>query len=107
MSRSFWNQRSSSLSPLPSTAIGEPYTPAELTSEDYPELIDQDKTIETLAVPTIMAAFLWPSRHQKRAQLEGFQDALSESLDGLKQDPFHAKWREVDLEAEIAGWERF
>ncbi|MEM7043153.1 MAG: TAXI family TRAP transporter solute-binding subunit [Pseudomonadota bacterium] len=95
------------LIPLPTAAIEEPYVAAELTSEDYPGLIDGEASITTLAVPTIMAAYAWPRRHQKRAQLESFQDALIDRLGQLRQTPFHAKWQEVDPKAEIAGWQRF
>lgn len=93
--------------PLPNWAIEEPYIAAALTSDDYPGLIEDEQVIETLAVPTIMAAFDWPKQHQKRAQLQAFKDALGKSLNRLQQGPFHAKWQELDLGSEVPGWERF
>ncbi len=95
------------LLPLPSGAIDDPYVTATLTSDDYPGLIPDGQAIETLAVPTIMATFGWPEKHWKRRQLTGFQDALSQEIEGLQQGPFHTKWQEVDLAAEIPGWKRF
>ncbi len=93
--------------PMPIGDIDEHYIAAELTSDDYPGLIADEQVIETLAVPTIMAAFGWPEDHWKRRQLEGFRDALSQELEDLQEVPFHSKWREVDLAAEIHGWTRF
>ena len=93
--------------PIPSWAVQAPYTAAELTSDDYPELIADGNVVETLAVPTIMAVYAWPSRNPKRAQLQDFYDAMTNGLGRLRQKPFHPKWRELDLDAEIDGWERF
>lgn len=93
--------------PVPSQAIEKPYVAAALTADDYPGLIADKQTIGTLAVPTIMATYDWPKKHRKREQLQAFRDALDDGLDRLRQEPFHAKWREVDLGAEIDGWERF
>ena len=92
---------------MPDQDIEEPYIAAALTADDYPGLIKDDQVIETLAVPTIMAAYDWPRRHEKRGQLQAFRDALNDTLTKLQRAPFHAKWREVDLEVDIAGWERF
>ena len=92
---------------MPNGSIEEPYVTAALTKDDYPELITDGQVIETLAVPTIMATYDWPKRHKKRSQLQAFQSSLSATLGKLQQAPFHAKWREVDLSSNVAGWERF
>lgn len=93
--------------PIPGSAVGEPYVAATLTAEDYPGLVGEGGAIETLAVPTVMAAYDWPRRHEKRAQLRRFFGALEQTIGRLQQPPFHPKWREVDLSAGIPGWERF
>lgn len=93
--------------PMPNAIIDEPYIAAELTADDYPGLIADNQTIETLAVPTVMAAYNWPKKHKKRKQLKDFQEALDAKLGRLQQEPFHTKWREVDLAAKIPGWNRF
>src|SRR5271165_4373868 len=36
------------------------YLPSTLTSNDYPDLIPQGQEIQTIAVPTILAAYNWP-----------------------------------------------
>jgi hypothetical protein len=42
----------------------ESYLPSTLTSKDYPELIPQGQEVQTLAVPTILAAFNWPRSYR-------------------------------------------
>jgi len=92
---------------LPRSVIDATYGPAELTSEDYPGLIESGTTIETLAVPTVMAVYAWPNNQQKHARLKSFYDSLKKGIARLQQPPFHRKWREVNLATEIPGWERF
>jgi hypothetical protein len=92
---------------VPIAAIGGDYLPAQFSSDDYPDLIANGGTIETLAVPTVMAVYAWSARHEKRTQLNRFYNDLGQSLGRLQQPPFHPKWQEVDLLTGIDGWERF
>jgi TRAP-type uncharacterized transport system substrate-binding protein len=92
---------------VPVAAIGGGYLPAKLSSEDYPGLIAEGSTIETLSVPTVMAVYAWSARHEKSEQLNSFYDDFEESLSRLQRPPFHPKWREVDLTSGIDGWKRF
>src|SRR5262249_48107312 len=46
------------------------YLPTTLTSKDYPNLIPEGETVETIAVPAALAAYNWTSntdRHRKLA----------------------------------------
>ncbi len=95
------------LLPIPSTAISGDYLSAQLSSNDYPTLIADDGTIETLAVPTVMAVYAWSARHEKRTQLNRFYNDFGQSLNRLQKPPFHPKWREVDLVSGMDGWKRF
>lgn len=89
------------------SSVGDAYTEAALTSEDYPRLIETGERVDTVAVSTIMATYNWPEESRGRRHLESFLHSLIASFDLLQQSPFHPKWREVDLDADIAGWERF
>ena len=40
----------------------EDYVPATFTSADYPNLIPQGATVETVAVPTALVAYNWPAQ---------------------------------------------
>ncbi|MGI9503768.1 MAG: TAXI family TRAP transporter solute-binding subunit [Geminicoccaceae bacterium] len=92
---------------LPASSIDQAYTATALTAGDYPGLIENGASVDTLAVPTIMAVYAWPRNAQKRARLRSFYDSLRDGISRLQQAPFHEKWRDVNLDVDIPGWERF
>jgi hypothetical protein len=83
------------------------YLPATLTSEDYPQFIPQGQEVQTLAVPTILAAFNWPKNSNRYARVARLTDHLFDRLSNLQQPGFHPKWKEVVLNAEVPGLGRF
>jgi TRAP-type uncharacterized transport system substrate-binding protein len=82
------------------------YTFGELTSEDYPTLVQKGQSVDTVAVPTVLAVFNWPRNSERYARLQKFTDALFSKWDRFQQAPFHPKWREVNLAADVPGWTR-
>ena len=94
------------LIPLPRERIKAAYLPAELTSESYPQLIAPGQKVPTVAVGAVMAAYNWPTQHPRYAKVERFVDHLFEEIDRLKAPPYHPKWKQVDLAAEVPGWQR-
>lgn len=92
---------------VPVEAIGGDYLPAEISSKEYPALVPNGDIVRTLAVQTVMAVYAWSARHEKRVQLNSFYNDFAERLSRLQQPPFHQKWREVDLNADLSGWQRF
>jgi len=89
-----------------SDAVSDTYLPATLTAKDYPKLISEGKTIDTLAVPTLLAAFNWSSNNPRQKIVARFVDYLFERFDRLRKPPFHPKWRDITLAAKIPGWNR-
>lgn len=83
------------------------YLPAQLTSEDYPNLIEKDARVDTIAVPAVLAAYNWPPNTERYRRLAHFVDAFFAKLADLQQPPFHPKWKEVALHAPLQGWIRF
>ncbi len=87
--------------------IKSAYIPSSVSNQDYPDLVEPGQTIETVAVPAVLAAYNWPLNHQRGEKVQRFVTRL---LDGgferLLQPPFHPKWREVDLNADVPGWQR-
>jgi hypothetical protein len=53
--------------------------PAVLTSDDYPNLIEPGGRIDTIAVPTVLAAYNWPPNTERYGKLVG-SDASSRHL---------------------------
>jgi TRAP transporter TAXI family solute receptor len=82
------------------------YLPATLTSKDYPNLIPEGETVDTIAVPSVLAAYNWPPNTERRRKLALFVDAFFTKFPALQNTPFHPKWKEVSLTASLAGWNR-
>jgi TRAP transporter TAXI family solute receptor len=82
------------------------YLPATLTSTDYPNLIPEGETVETIAVPSVLAAYNWAPNTERRRKLALFVDAFFTKFAALQNPPFHPKWKEVSLSAPLAGWNR-
>ena len=80
------------------------YLPARLTSKDYPNLIPEGETVDTIAVPAVLAAYNWAPNTERRRKLALFVDAFFAKFAALQNPPFHPKWKEVSLTAPLAGW---
>jgi len=83
------------------------YLPAVLTSDYYPNLIDKGESVDTLAVPAVLAAYNWPVNTDRYRRIARFVEAFFGKIGQLQQPPFHPKWKEVALNAPLAGWVRF
>ena len=89
-----------------SRTFADYYTLGELTHRDYPTLIAEGQTVDTIAVPTVLAAFNWPRGTDRYRRIERFVDALFGKWDKFLQPPRHPKWRDVNLAATVPGWKR-
>src|ERR1700751_6449701 len=76
------------------------------TSKDYPNLISEGETVETIAVPSVLAAYNWEPNTERYRKLTLFVDAFFKKFPALQNPPFHPKWKEVSLTAPLAGWTR-
>jgi TRAP transporter TAXI family solute receptor len=83
------------------------YLPTTLTSKDYPNLIADDETVDTIAVPALLAAYNWAPKTERYRRLTLFVDAFFSKFPELQNPPFHPKWKEVSLSAPLSGWNRF
>ena len=83
------------------------YLPATLTSSDYPQLIPEGQEVQTIAVPTILAAYNWPQSSDRYKRVARLVDHLFDRLDALQGVGFHPKWRDVVLNAQVPGLTRF
>jgi TRAP transporter TAXI family solute receptor len=95
------------LLPIPYTkALEDDYYPATLSHADYPELIADGKSVDTVAVCTVLVAFNWPSDSIRYQKLSKFVGAFFDKFDQFQQPPRHPKWREVNFAATLEGWHR-
>ncbi|HEX2429733.1 MAG TPA: TAXI family TRAP transporter solute-binding subunit [Aestuariivirgaceae bacterium] len=86
--------------------LTETYLPASFTAKDYPGLAARGK-VETIAVGSVMAVFNWKTGTERYERIRRFVDAFFGSFDGFSQPPRQAKWQEVNLAAELPGWNRY
>ncbi|WP_230532396.1 TAXI family TRAP transporter solute-binding subunit [Microvirga roseola] len=85
----------------------ESYYPATLESADYPSLVPEGQSVETIAVGAVLVAYNWPTRSARYKQLEAFVEAFFDKIDQFQKEPRHPKWREVNLAVDVPGWSRF
>ena len=83
------------------------YLPATLTSKDYPQLIPPGQEVHTIAVPTILAAYNWPPGSNRYNRVARLVDRLFSRLPVLQGPGFHPKWKDVVLNADVPGLNRF
>lgn len=91
-----WNQK-----------FADYYLPTTLTHDDYPNLIRPGETVDTLAVPVVLAVYNWPRNSDRFRRIERFVHYYFERFDKLKQPSFHPKWKEINLTARVPGWIRY
>jgi TRAP-type uncharacterized transport system substrate-binding protein len=89
-----------------SKTFADYYTLGELTNQDYPTLVAEGQTVDTIAVPTVLAAFNWARGTDRHRRIERFVDALFTKWDKFLEAPRHPKWRDVNLGATVPGWKR-
>jgi TRAP transporter TAXI family solute receptor len=83
------------------------YTLGQFTKTDYPNLTQGHDSIDTIAVPAVLAVYNWQKKTERYAKVERFIQYLFDRFDKLQQPPFHPKWRDVNLAATVPGWTRF
>jgi TRAP-type uncharacterized transport system substrate-binding protein len=83
------------------------YTLGEFTKQDYPNLLEGQDHIDTIAVPAVLAVFNWPKNSDRYARVQRFIEYLFNRWDTLQHPPYHPKWRDVNLAATVPGWTRF
>lgn len=94
------------LLPIPAEEVEGAYLPAALTASSYPELVPAGSSVPTIAVGAVMAGYNWPEGHPRYRKVQAFVEAFFTAFDKLKQPPYHPKWQQVDLAAEVPGWRR-
>ena len=95
------------LLPIPyAKALEDDYYPATLTHADYPGLIADGESVDTVAVCTVLVSFNWPSDSVRYQKIAKFVDAFFGKFDQFQAPPRQPKWREVNFAATLEGWHR-
>jgi TRAP transporter TAXI family solute receptor len=95
------------LLPIPyAKALEDDYYPATLTHADYPGLIAEGESVDTVAVCTVLVSFNWPSDSVRYQKIAKFVDAFFGKFNQFQVPPRQPKWREVNFAATLEGWHR-
>jgi uncharacterized protein len=88
-------------------AVTKAYVPTQLTAADYPGLVPQNQTVDTVAVGALLLAANLAQGSERYRNLVNFVDAFFTGFQSLLNPGHHPKWREVNITTEIPGWRRF
>ena len=83
------------------------YAPARLTSADYPGLVPQGRSVDTVAVGNVLAVAELRQLPERYKNVANFVDVFFTGFQTLSTSGHHPKWQEVNLAAEFPGWRRF
>lgn len=83
------------------------YLPGVLKSEQYPKLIQEGSPVPTFVNGTLLAVYSMPEDSERYRKVARFVTKLFDSIDKFRDGPRHAKWKEVNLAADVPGWVRF
>lgn len=92
--------------PLKDSMIGD-YFPSTLEHDDYPDMIPEGKSVDTVASSAVLICYNWPKNSDHYRRVEKFVDAFFPKLAEFQKPPRHEKWKETVLAAAIQGWKRF
>src|ERR1700704_66304 len=94
--------------PIPFSKIfADYYALGELSNKDYPTLVPDGQSVDTIAVPAVLAVFNWPKNTDRYRRVERFVENLFTRWEKFRQPPRHPKWRDVNLAATVPGWTRW
>lgn len=88
-------------------ALLQTYLPSRLTHADYPALITEDASVETVAVGAVLAVYNWAPGTERYTRLSRFVNSFFDNLAELQAPGRHPKWKQVSLTAQVPGWSRF
>ncbi len=83
------------------------YLPAKLTSQDYPNLIEPGRAVDTIATGAVLIAYNWPRNTDRYRRIANFVEHFFPRLADFQKPPRHPKWKETNLAAVVPGWKRF
>lgn len=83
------------------------YYPDTITTKDYPNFLPPGTSIDTIAVPSVLAVYNWKPGSDRADRVNRFVERLFTHFSRLQKPPFHPKWKEVSLEAQVPGWKRY
>lgn len=96
------------LLPVPyAQALEDNYYPARIASDEYPNLIPKDASVETIATSSVLISFNWQQGSIRYNRIAKFVDAMFSKFDDFRKPARHPLWHSVNLAGTVRGWQRF
>lgn len=96
------------LLPIPyDQRLQQDYLPATFTNKDYPGIIPDGQSVDTIAYGAVMICYNWPKGTDRYQRIANFVDHFFSHFAEFQKPPRHPTWREVNLAANLPGWKRF
>src|SRR5215475_6697527 len=74
--------------PIPfSKTFADYYTIGEFTSKDYPGLVPEGTSVDTIAVPAVLAVFNWPKGHDRYRRVSRMVESMFTNCENFRQPP--------------------
>jgi TRAP-type uncharacterized transport system substrate-binding protein len=83
------------------------YYPSTIKAENYPAFLPAGSSIDTLAVPSVLAVYNWKPGTDRADRVNRFVETLFSNLARLQEPPFHPGWKDINLGAKVPGWKRY
>jgi TRAP-type uncharacterized transport system substrate-binding protein len=83
------------------------YAPTRLAAADYPGLIPSGRTVDTIAVGSLLAVADLRQLPERARNVANFVEVFFTGFQTLLTPGYHPKWRDVNLTAELPGWHRY
>lgn len=83
------------------------YVPSTFDAKDYPNLLKEGETVETIGIPAVLAVYNWPKSSDRYRKVERFIQYYFNRFETLQKPPFHPKWKDINLAAKVPGWTRY
>src|SRR3977135_1369941 len=90
-----------------SKTFAHPSPLGEFTNKEYPALVPEGQSVDTIAAPAALAVFNWPKGSDRYRRIERLVERLFTNWDKFLAPPRHPKWRDVNLAAAVPGWTRW
>jgi uncharacterized protein len=88
-------------------ALEAEFLPSRLTGEDYPNLVQKDRKVQTVGMNTILVTLNWPKGSMRYNRNAKFVDAFFSKFQEFLKPPRQASWKTVNLAGTVPGWQRF
>jgi uncharacterized protein len=87
-------------------AVTAGYAPTRITATDYPNLVAPAQPVDTIAVGSVLMAADLRGIPERERNLGNFVDTLFTGFQGLLAPGYDAKWRDINIAADVPGWTR-